>query len=33
MVDYTTDEFDQLGRSFDFVLDAVDCLLESWKSE
>jgi NADPH:quinone reductase-like Zn-dependent oxidoreductase len=23
VVDYTTDEFDQLGRSFDFVLDAV----------
>ena len=23
VIDYTTDEFDQLGRSFDFVLDAV----------
>ena len=32
VVDYTTDEFDQLGRSFDFVLDAVGKLgIRRWR--
>ena len=32
VVDYTTDEFDQLGRSFDFVLDAVGKLgVRRWR--
>ncbi len=31
-IDYTTDEFDQLGRSFDFVLDAVGKLgVRRWR--
>jgi len=31
-VDYTTDEFDQLGRTFDFVLDAVGKLgIRRWR--
>jgi len=32
VVDYTTDAFDQLGRSFDFVLDAVGKLgIRRWR--
>jgi NADPH:quinone reductase-like Zn-dependent oxidoreductase len=32
VVDYTTEEFDQLGRSFDFVLDAVGKLgIRRWR--
>jgi NADPH:quinone reductase-like Zn-dependent oxidoreductase len=32
VVDYTTDEFDQLGRRFDFVLDAVGKLgIRRWR--